>query len=264
MHCTQCGVLNEADAKFCAECGYQVSLSQSAQKQAINANEEIAATQQVDVGQVSNNMDYAQLGKNVASEFLGFAKKSIASPMKASREVSSEDKVSGIITHVLFALLLPLFSYFAAKGLSAGYIEVPFGAFVVRPFFFLLIYLAVYSAVVLGVSKLMKSQVNYIEVVVRFGVFNVLPVALLLLAVLFSILSVPVFSFILFGTGIGLFFVSCIAIIFSVKENGEGLDVFYGLILANIAMSIIFMIIGDSIVGNLINQVENMVPYGFY
>lgn len=268
MHCTQCGTQNEANARFCAECGAQMVSTEAYQQQA--AGQQAPPIQQAPV---QNSNEFAEKGKSIAKDYFRFFKQSLAGPMAASKQVTADDKINGLITHILFALFLPLFSYFTAGKLlndtmpfgSPADISVPFGSVVVKPMFFLLIYLAVYTAVVLGVAKMMKANISYTEVMTRFGVFNVLPATLLLVAIIFSFMSVTIFSFFLFGAAISLFFVSCIAVIFSVKEEGTGgLDVFYGLLVANIAMGIIFMIIGESIVGNLINQLENIAPYGLF
>ncbi|WP_053218246.1 zinc ribbon domain-containing protein [Virgibacillus senegalensis] len=262
MHCTQCGSLNEAEARFCAECGTKlVSGIQQSQQQ---ANHEQAATVETAATAGGSN-EYVEKGKVISRQFFfAFAKEALKGPMVASRKVTGADMINGIIAHVLFALLLPLFSYFTAKNFSSGFITIPFGATVVQPFIYLLIYLAIYTAVVFGVAKLMKSNVTFVEVMSRFGVFNVLPAAVLLVAVIFSLISATAFSMFLFGVALLLFVASSLAVIFSVKEDNVsgGIDVYYGLIIANIALVIIFAIIGDSIVGNLIDDLENSF-YGF-
>ncbi|WP_026771835.1 zinc ribbon domain-containing protein [Sediminibacillus sp. JSM 1682029] len=262
MHCTKCGSLNEADAKFCAECGSKIASEQLEENQQ-PAKEEQAATVEPAATAGGSN-EYVEKGKEISQQFFGFAKEALKGPMVASRKVTAADTVNGIIAHVLFALLLPLFSYFTAKSFSNGYFTIPFGTTVVQPFIYLLIYLAIYTAVVFGVAKLMKSNLTFLEVMSRFGVFNVLPAAVLLVAVIFSLISATAFSLFLFGVSLVLFLASSLAVIFSVKEDAVegGIDVYYGLIIANIAMVIIFAIIGDSIVGNLMNELENSF-YGF-
>ncbi|WP_179107251.1 zinc ribbon domain-containing protein [Sediminibacillus massiliensis] len=263
MHCTKCGSMNETEARFCAECGSKLASVQPQEGQQ-SANLEQAATvePEASAGGSYKDNEYVQKGKVISRQFFSFAKEALKGPMVASRKVTGADTINGIISHVLFALLLPLFSYFTAKSFSGGYIPIPFGATVIQPFIYLLIYLAVYTAVVYGVAKLMKANTTFLEVMSRFGVFNVLPAAMLLLAVIFSLMSATTFSLLLFGISLVLFVASSLAVIFSVKEDSVagGIDVYYGLIIANIAMVIIFAIIGDSIVGNLMNDLEN----GFY
>ncbi|MCT2536637.1 zinc ribbon domain-containing protein [Aquibacillus koreensis] len=269
MHCTQCGARNEQDARFCAECGAKMASVETIQQQA--AGQDFSEPVQPTQGQTveSQPNEFLEKSKEIAIDLFAFAKRSFVAPMQASRKVTKDDMVSGIIVHVLFAFFLPLFTYISAVGFAKdmygemyGGVGLPFGSFVFKPFFFLLLYLALYAAVVFGVSKMMKSNVSYIEVVTRFAAFTILPASLLVVAILFSLMSANVFSMILFGAAIGLFFVSSVALVFSVKEeNTGGLDVFYGLIITNIAIYIIFLVIGDSIAGNIINQLENM-PYG--
>ncbi|SDK13879.1 zinc ribbon domain-containing protein [Sediminibacillus albus] len=267
MHCSTCGSIMEKDSKFCGECGTQAVQGQAVpQAQAVGENEfasgHIQSEQPTGKAGSFQENEYVQKGKKISKQFFGFALEALKSPMAASRRVTESDKVNGIIAHVLFALLLPLFTYIQAKKLSGGFIDVPFGSMVLQPFLVLLIFLAAYTAVNLGVAKLMKADHSFIEVLTRFGVFNVIPAAVLLVATVFSLLSINVFSFILFGIGVALFAVASFALTFSLKEHSQGgLDVFYGLIVVNVAMTIILLIIGDSIMGNIIEQIENNVPF---
>jgi hypothetical protein len=248
MHCSQCGNQLEAGAKFCTSCGAKL-------------NDEVAATKGI-VAQPSSNFqdnEYVKQGKQISKQYFGYALTALKSPMNASRKVTSNDKVNGFITFILFSLLLPLFSYFTMSGFSSGYgygmVDIPFGDTVIKPFFILAIFLLVLTSVMFVVTKLMKVSLSFFDVLTRYATFLIVPTALLVVAVLFSIISVYFFGFLFFILALFAFFVASISTLHSVKEDSEGgLDVFYGIIATNIIMVIILLIIGDSIIGNLMNQ----------
>lgn len=258
MQCTQCGSVVETDARFCGDCGTKITPSENIPVE--TANEQAATTIQPAVqtsAAAGAAYDYAEQGKKIGKQFWSFALAALNGPMKASKTVTEADKINGIIAHVLFALLLPLFSYFSLKSVSYGVVNISFDSVVMQPFFFLLIYLAVYTAVVFFVAKLMKVNISYTGVLAKYGVFNVLPAAVLVGAILFSWISATVFSFILFGISLGLFLISSLSVVFSIRdEQAKGMDVYYGLIIANVVMFIIFLVIGDSVVGSLMDQLE--------
>ncbi|MRH44869.1 zinc-ribbon domain-containing protein [Aquibacillus halophilus] len=262
MYCTQCGSTIDKNARFCGECGAKlgsIEAKDDSRMQAQNDQESsVQAEMVVTDGGIENN-EFLEKGNTVMQKFFGFVSKSVKGPMKASRKVTEADLISVIIIHILFALTLSLFIYFMSKSFSNTFFfglgEIPFIFVVVTLFFFIILYLAVYTGVIYGIAKIMRVKTNYIQVMVRLGVFIVIPVVLILLAILFYFISATTFSFILFGIAVCLFFVSSFLTIFSVMEDSSvGLDVYYGVILTIIAVSLIVFIIGDSIMGSFFDQ----------
>ncbi|WP_368503213.1 zinc ribbon domain-containing protein [Alkalihalophilus sp. As8PL] len=256
MNCTQCGNPLQPGSKFCTSCGSPVNIEVAATTQA-------TATAQQPATNLQDN-EYVKQGKQIGQQFLGFALTALKGPMNASRQVTSQDKVNGIITLLLFAFLMPLFSYTAIKGIGGGFVRPSFGDTVMQPFFILAIFLTTLVAVMFAVTKMMKVNLTFFDILARYATFMIVPVALLALSVLFSAISVYVFGFLLFILAMFAFFVASISTLHSVKEKHEaGLDVYYGIITTNIVMFIILLIIGDSIVGSLIDQISNELWFMF-
>lgn len=249
--------------KFCGSCGHSMEEvdHQEARKEA--ENHEVAAT--TIQGNATDNQ-YVEKTKVIGKQFYQFAMNVIKEPFRAGKQATEADKVNGMIAHLLFAFLLPLFTYLGAKSLSNGFIEVPFGSSVIQPFFYLLLFIAIYSGVVFAVGKLMKVDMSYFTVVAKFGALNVVPAAMMLLAVAFSVLTLNTLSTLLFAGGIVLYGASSFVIVFLInaeKKDNQGIDVFYGLVITNVIMVILYVIIGMSVMENIIEQF-NYGPLGSF
>ncbi|WP_156112548.1 zinc ribbon domain-containing protein [Halobacillus sp. BBL2006] len=270
MYCSQCGALMKEDAKFCGGCGSQLGQESQQVPASTKAHQQQQQGTQMSAASVAapkQDSEYVEKAKHTSRQFFYFALQSLKAPLAASKKSNEKDKVNGLIAHVLLAFLIPLFTYFTAKSVNTyGVVEVSFGSVVFQPFFYLLIYLAVFTAVTLGVAKLMKVEVSFLSVMSKYGALNVIPVSLLLLSNLLAILSMNAVSTFLFIVGIGLFMVSNFALLFAInaeKKTNQGIDVYYGLIISNVVMAIFFAIVGMTVVERIMDQLSNS-PLGFF
>ena len=144
---------------------------------------------------------------------------------------------------VLFSLIIPLITYFGLIEIfSNSYFapDVSFTAVVIKPFFILLIFIALIGVILYGAIKLGKSQANLLDVLARLGAFLVVPVALLLIALVISITGSYLFTmFLLLGMLSASFIIPLI--VYSFKRNEpKGLDAFYCTFLTYIGIIILF------------------------
>ncbi|QHS23038.1 zinc-ribbon domain-containing protein [Virgibacillus sp. MSP4-1] len=263
MHCPQCGAPNDQDAKFCVSCGTRLEQQAAAVTHTDNSTQRTNQFEDVQGEGHTNNQtnQYVSQGKEIGKGYLHFLPDALKRPYATSKQVTNTDQTNGIITIVLFALLLPLYAFVAANKVGSGLVQVPFFDVVLKPFFILLIFFAALIAIQYGISKLMNVDLTYMNVLTRFGTLMVVPTFVLVVAIFFLILSINIFSSILFFLSLAFVSISMIATLFSIKSQQTvetGLDVVYGIILTNIAIVIIMMIIGDSIIGNLMEQMNPM------
>ncbi|KYG34149.1 zinc ribbon domain-containing protein [Alkalihalobacillus trypoxylicola] len=248
MNCNQCGQPLEANSKFCTACGFKMGEPQ---------NEEISATAttegQNDTTKSLQENEYVKQGKVVSQQYWKFFLSTIKNPMLESKQLSEKNKVNGIITILLFSLLLPMFLYSLLS--NAPFIQPTFGDTILKPFLFILAFILVLIAVMLGVSKLMQVQYSYFDILARYSAFLLVPVVVALASVVFSVLSVYTFSYILFIISLLTAFIATVSTLHSLKGNEtKGLDVFYGIIMTKLVMIFIFFMIGDSIVGVFLSE----------
>ncbi|GGM32096.1 hypothetical protein GCM10011351_17830 [Paraliobacillus quinghaiensis] len=260
MNCPNCQAALEENAKFCTNCGTKINEENVAH---VATSAQHTETAQHVPNQQEQTGDYVQQGKQISKQYWNFILQAMAHPFEVSKKVREADKVNGMITLALFSLFVPLFTYITIHSLSGGYLAPTFTDVVLKPFIIFLIFFALLIAVKFGVAKLMKANVSFIDVMTRFGTLMVLPTAVAMTAVLFAILDSYTFSSILLLLAISTASMASTATIFSLKTKApatSGLDVYYGVVLTYVAMAIILLLIGDSILGNLINEMQR----GFY
>jgi hypothetical protein len=247
MNCPHCGNQNELEAKFCVHCGGKIDASSA---QAAAAQEVQAAVPP----QISQN-PAASSGENPvvkhAKQYVDYIKQHIKLPSKRSESVNQNEKINGIITLSLFAIILPLLLYIPlAKSGLTDWIDDAFFTLFLKPLFIVVLLLAILVGIIYGIAQLMKVKVHIFDVLARFGSYMVVPTGLTLIALLFSLIGaekVTIF-FLYFGllsVGTAICF-----ILYSYRSTQtNGLDPFYGVILTYLALGIVIYFIGDSLFG---------------
>ncbi|MCA0985149.1 zinc ribbon domain-containing protein [Halobacillus yeomjeoni] len=266
MNCSKCGTEIVNEAKFCGGCGAAVVSNEAngEQLEMFEMNQQQPQQQRASkaVPQGKKDSEYVEKAKVTSRLYLNFATGSLKAPFKASQNVNGSEKVNGVISMVLLAFFIPLFSYLAARSFSYGVVDVSFGT-VFQPFFYLLIFLTVFITVTFGVAKLMRVDVSFMDVLAKYGSLAVLPVVFLAAACLFSILSMDTLSAFVFFVGIVLGSVASSLLLFSVhsgKTTEGGLDLFYGILVLNVLLSIIFFVAGVNFIEGIVEQIgSNML-----
>lgn len=271
MNCLKCGHHNDTDARFCESCGANIQAENGTQPKPVMYKEEAAAAQaaSTNTGQIGNSQAYIEKTKTVSKLYFSYFLSALKSPVQAAANTGKENLINGIITIVLFALLIPLMSYFALKSAFSSYgggwftPDISFGAVVIKPLFVLLIMLALVVLIIFGAVKLGKSSAGFLDVLARFGTFLVVPTSFFVLALLISLIGSVYFAFFLL-LGLTGFSVVIPLIIYSYKKQSNGgLDAFYSILLSYIAIAIVFMIIGDAALENIEEMFDYMNPFGF-
>lgn len=279
MNCKNCHAPLESDAKFCTNCGtpveqtvnesIQASVEQTPTESSHQMNQQ--ATQQSgtsttdSVKQTLSNIqenEYVEKGKVYAINYWGFAKQALKAPFKTAKKMQDPDiQLHGMTTIGLYAFLMPLLSFFMLQTFN-NYLDVPFFDVVLKPFAIIAIFSLVMVAVLFGVGRLMRVNVSYKAVLGAYGTLHALPVALLLLSMILLIFNnyglitlVLTFMF-LIATTIN------VSVLFALKSqlaDEVGLDVVYGIILSYIALIILILIVGDSIMGSMMMDIEALL-----
>ena len=277
MNCVKCGHLNDRDAKFCVSCGANLQVENGVQLNQDLYREEAAANQSAApfAGQQGNGQVYIDKTKTVSKLYFSYFMSALKHPVRVAENTGKENLTNGIITMVLFTLMILLTSYFALKNALSSFmmdeLELPvvsFSSMVVKPFFVLIILLAIISLIIFGAVKLGTSSAGFLDVLARFGTFLVVPTVIFVISLLISLIGSYYFV-IFFLLGLIGFSVAITLTINSYKmQSAEGLDVFYRILLANIAIGILFSIIGDAIIQNfvdlLLDEIQNnMNPFGY-
>lgn len=273
MKCAKCGTENPNLAKFCVSCGEELEPSvnkfmdvEDKAEDPVSQQEEQAAPQenQVHEGEPvpraeTQPNEFVEQTKAIGKSYWGFVLDALKAPFGATKRVGAEqsDLIHGLITLVIFALFVPLTLYFSSRGMFGGWVRPPFWETVVLPFIMLLILVAVMVGIIFGVARFMRSEIDFMQVYTRFMTLMVIPAGLAILALLFSVLNAYTFSTILMSLSLALMMLAGIGAIFSIKETKAkpgGLDVIYVVIIYFAILMVIFMLLGDALLGNMMNQ----------
>lgn len=248
MYCQQCGTTIEADANFCGGCGLPAS---SVEGEAVVRR----AALPVPVGG-----PYTNRAARTGSSFVTFARDALKGPWQASRATGENQLLEGVLTLVAIALLMPLYSYFVAReaaGGFGGFVEVPFGATVLEPFLYMLLFLAVYAGINVGVAKLMHNDVSFKNVLARYGALAIIPGCGLVLANFLQLISLNFVGALVYLVTLVAFLLASVTLVFSIdadRETEGGLDSFYGLLITSVVMMLFFFLVGMSLVDRMVNQ----------
>ncbi|WP_334073482.1 MULTISPECIES: zinc ribbon domain-containing protein [Paenibacillus] len=121
--------------------------------------------------------------------YLQFVTAALRHPVAFARRVNHGQFIAGLITILLFSLLVPLIIYTGFQRL-VGFVDNPFVGMVLRPTLAFLIMSLLITAYCYAVVRYGKGPADYREVAARFGVYLVPFTALLLLALLAALLGI--------------------------------------------------------------------------
>ncbi|HHU19111.1 MAG TPA: zinc ribbon domain-containing protein [Bacilli bacterium] len=274
MICGKCQTVNDSNAKFCVNCGKQIDhLNQKpagadpvivaeTQQGPVNANVNTEQpVQPVQPVQPTEPNPTVEKAKEIGQSFWNYFLTGLKAPYKSSLSVGAEqaDLINGLITLILFSLFIPLTGYRAANHLLGNFGSPPFFDTVVLPFLLFIIFIAIIVAVLFAVSRLMKSEIDFMEVFTRFMTFMIIPAGLATFAFLVSIFNAYNFASLLLVSVFLTMFLASIGSIFSIKEtkqNPGGLDVIYVVIIHFVIIGIVLALFGDAILGGMMNELN--------
>src|SRR5699024_7041323 len=114
-----------------------------------------------------------------------------------------------------------------------------------------------------AVARLMKSEIDFMQVFTRFMTFMIIPAGLAVLTFIVSIFNAYLFSTLLLALIFLTVSLASIGTIFTIKETKEksgGLDVMYVVIIHFLIISLVLGLFGDALLGQLMNQLN---PFNF-
>jgi hypothetical protein len=267
LNCNECGHNNQVGAKFCEGCGSKLPVNQEVVSSVTAAYEETAATTAYqNTPAAGNSQQYIEKGKVISKLYFSYFMSVLKKPVQTSEKIDRSELINGIITIALFALMIPLMTYFGLKGAVENSFytpEISFSAVVIKPFFSLFIFLALVGVIIFGAVKLGKSSASLLDVLARLGAFLVVPTALLAVALIISLLGSYWFALFLVLGLMGFSFIIPLIVYSLKREQSTGLDAFYCTFLTYLGIIILFTIIGEQAFQELESLIENFNPFGF-
>lgn len=250
MNCPQCGSAIEESAKFCANCGAKVETATEAAAAAASELPKSSAAQSAQpVQQETPNQAQSSAGstanaKNMANDYFSFLWNSLKNPGATAESVNASQKVHGLVTMGILALLVPLLELFTGliyrdSGRSSsfsfddifGLIADPGKITLMQNFLFSIITFALSMTLIIVVlfltANLLKVNISFMDVTARFGAFMVIPAAIFILKSLIGLVSLfslanYVNSFAMLGVAVAILYTFQ-----TFKAKASKLDTFY-------------------------------------
>jgi hypothetical protein len=214
---------------------------------------------------------YIESTKKVSKMYFGYFLQVLKQPYASTQKVGAEHLINGIITMVLYAFLIPFTLYFFIKNTSnsigsffgsSSSIEVPFSEVVLKPTLAFAIFIFLICLFTLAAVKLGRSQASFQEVTARFGSLLIPIVAILLVALIMSLLDIKLFVVVLLLALLGsIFLVPALVIASFKKDSAFGLDAIYGTFVTYILTFIAFAIMGDMLASSLMEVIEDAMYF---
>ncbi|MCI0764761.1 zinc-ribbon domain-containing protein [Bacillus sp. TL12] len=262
MTCPKCNTEHTSEAKFCGNCGHALT------EQAAGHREQQAEQQLIRSAptQAAGSNEKVEQAKQFASGYFQFFKNALKAPSAIMKSGHIEVR-NGITSLVLICFLFACMFYrmmSQATSVATRFApEVPAPSFFgesVKIFLFLLILVLFVGFIVFVSGKLMKSSFSFLETLGVWGTVSTPVVAVLVIALLFSFLTIFLAAFFL---GVAVSWMSVCMIVSIVKLDRGGLDPVYTLIVANILISIASWMILWSYIQTIINTLTGSFS-GFY
>ena|SRR5690625_48909 len=189
MNCPNCGEYVE-EGKFCTNCGTElIAENVSVENQTTSGADEV--TQEPAQQQESQSASQTTVAKKSGGvDIADYYTKIIKKPSQAI-EATANDIVPGIITLIVFALLVGSESYYLMNELSGGYISASFSDdFLVPLLRFALAIVAVVALTFWGL-KFTEDELSFQDVFAKYTAFLIPFVLLFALGFILEVISLP-------------------------------------------------------------------------
>ncbi|MDO7906326.1 zinc ribbon domain-containing protein [Paenibacillus sp. JX-17] len=270
MECPNCHHWNEGGGNFCEQCGAPLpeAVHQSGSTAAADEtrSEEASRVQpyvhpqqarqpQVDPPASFQNHVYVQNARKVSRQYFSYFASVIKRPFAEAEQIRGEQFINGLITMLLFSLLIPFMLYFNL-GEYRRYLDSPFLNVVIKPVIIYAVFLILLTLYSFGAIRLSKVQAGFKDVLARFGAMLVPFVGLFAVAFILSILQLQLFVwFLMIGLIGSLFIVPILVVISWVKGSRGGLDLIYCALLILLAEAITLRIFSETLYSSIARSI---------
>lgn len=260
--CNQCGQNNQESSKFCVKCGasFLTGVTAEVNPPIFNYDQQAQPNQQNQPNQPNPQL---QQFKQASSQYLSHFLQVIKNPTRVSELTNASHMVNGIITMVLFSLMLPLIVYFTLKRLwgGFGFAHISFGTYVLNPLIFLFLVIMMVNTLIFFALKLGNVVLSYREVIARFGANMIPSTAIMIVSFLLSLMEVDgeFLSWVMLA-GIFSWILAVVSTIYSYKNRHTGgLDPFYGVLGTFAGSALLLYLFGDNLLSVFFDGMGNIL-----
>ncbi|WP_042220426.1 zinc ribbon domain-containing protein [Oceanobacillus manasiensis] len=200
MICPNCGQQTE-EGKFCTNCGAPLPVENNAATQE-PVNTDPTIEQESNVGEPSQPLssgqqqnqsqpnDVMETVKRESSQFGSFFVKLLKNPSEG-KNIASSHLIPGIITIVIFSLLISLGTYIITSSIGSYFMEVSFVDSFLIPLIQFLILFGIIAAISFAGVKIGGQSLSFTDVVAKTGAYSVPFLVLTVLGSLLALVELP-------------------------------------------------------------------------
>lgn len=198
--------------------------------------------------------EHLEKAKNVSKLYFGYFVSLLKSPLSKGSRIGEEHFVNGLITIILYSLILPLSMYVALRDYGS-FMDSPFLTIVIKPFLTMGVFVFLMSVFTFCAVKVVGEHVSFKSAVARFGAILVPFIAIFALGLLMSLFGIYEFVFVLaLGLFGAIFTVPAIVVMSYTRNITSKFDPLYGIILTYVASFIVFALILKGFILNMIDS----------
>ncbi|SEQ76335.1 hypothetical protein SAMN05216232_3288 [Virgibacillus subterraneus] len=248
MQCPSCGQ-QTAEGKFCTNCGAQLVKD--------NQYESVAAVSTTPSTNQNPNETVEKL-KTTGSNFGHFFVTLVKNPSEA-KKANGSDMSSGIITFVLFSLLIALSYHLILSTIQMGFfMQITFWDSFILPFIIFNILYVLIAGLTFAGTKLSVQAVTFPDVIAKYGAYLVPFLLLYTAGILFWLIGLPSIA----GMLLLLSILSTLLIaptFILVEQTPNGFDRIYVLIGLHIIILLVFGFFIQSFMNSMLGNFMNMM-----
>ncbi|MFD2627237.1 zinc ribbon domain-containing protein [Oceanobacillus kapialis] len=205
MICPNCGQETE-EGKFCTNCGAPLPVEdKAATQEGLYTDQTIPSEQphqHVESGstptggqpqQQQPSNDFMETVKKESSQFGSFFLKLLKKPSEG-QTVTSSQLIPGIITIVVFSLLISLGTYIISSSIASFYMQVSFVDGFLLPLIQFLILYGIITALAFAGVKIGGQNLSFTDVVAKTGAYSVPFLVLIVVGSLLALLNITLLS----------------------------------------------------------------------
>ncbi|GAB4075069.1 hypothetical protein GCM10028778_25720 [Barrientosiimonas marina] len=255
MHCPSCGQY-VTNGQFCTNCGTSLTQPEESTEHVNKAEEYKTSPEEATSSPPSPSEAFGEKIKRTSGDFGHFLATLIQKPSEA-RRANQSDMISGIITMVLFALLLA-FSYLAVLNTipTGFYGPMLFIDGFLLPFITILLLEFLIAGLTFAGARLAVQRSTFSVVIAKYGAYLVPFGLLFIISLILFLIGIPIFAGILVLISLLGFLLIAPAFIF-MEHAPDGFDRIYVLIGLFIIVMLVFSLFVQSFLASVLSSITN-------
>ncbi|QGS68025.1 hypothetical protein CV093_03045 [Oceanobacillus sp. 143] len=185
MLCPSCKQETEP-GKFCTVCGASLVIEETAATADSQTANVVSQPEQPKKSNQSQTNEFTEKVAAEAKTFWSFVLNILKKPSSA-QNITANQWISGLITLIIFSLLIALGSFIAANS----YFSSSFWNSFIQPFIQFIVLFAAIAAITFAGAKITAQPLSFQDIVAKFGAYSIPFLGLVIIGAILAMLNIP-------------------------------------------------------------------------